>query len=223
MRAPAEPGKEGDYSIRDLVANPRILIDTVAPTVVFALVAARGTVTTAAAASLALCAVVFTYRLVRRQGLVYAASGLGGVLVGLVVALLSDDAEGFFLPGIIGNLALGLLCIASVLARRPALAYTSAVLYRWPMGWYLHPRVRPAYSEMTWLWAVYYLAKGGYQLRLVGDSDLALLTTVRLLTGWPSLVALLGITYAYITWRLKRLGGPDVAAWRAEHDERPVR
>lgn len=206
-----------EYSVRDLV-SPRVLVDTVAPTALFAVVAARGSVVAAAVAALALCAAVFAYRLVRRQGLVYAASGLGGVLVGLVVALLSDDAEGFFLPGIVGNLVFGVLCVGSVLVRRPALAYTSAVLYRWPLGWYWHQRVRPAYSEMTWLWAAYYLAKGAYQAVLVRDQDLALLTTVRLVTGWPSLIVLLGITYAYITWRLGRLGGPDVTAWRTEHE-----
>jgi hypothetical protein len=139
------------------------------------------------------------------------------VLIGVVVALVSGDAEGFFVPGIVANVGFGLLCAVSVLARRPALAYTSAALYRWPLEWYWHPQVRPAYSEVTWLWAAYYLAKGLWQYALVVDGDLALLATVRLVTGWPSLVVLVGVTYAYVTWRLDRLGGPDVESWRAEH------
>ncbi|CAN5119238.1 hypothetical protein BH23ACT9_BH23ACT9_15320 [soil metagenome] len=215
---PASSHEASAYSVRDLVSDPKVLVDTVAPTLLFAVLATRSTVTVAAASALGLCVVVFAYRVARRQGLVHAASGLGGVLVGVVVALVSGDAGGFFLPGIVGNVAFGLVCIVSNLARRPALAYTSAGLYRWPVGWYLHPRVRPAYTEMTWLWSAFYLAKGLYQYHLVREGNLALLTTVRLLSGWPALAGLLAITYAYITWRLRRLGGPDVEEWRAARE-----
>lgn len=207
---------EPDYSIRDVISDPKILLDTIAPTVIFAVVAAMSRVGPAAVAALVWCGVVFTYRLRRQQSLVYALSGLGGVLVGLAIALLSGEAEGFFLPGIIGNLAFGALCIGSVLVRRPAVAYTSALLYRWPLEWYWHRNVRPAYSEITWVWAVYYLAKGGVQLALVNAGDLGLLTTARLVLGWPGLVALLAVTYAYVRRRLQALGGPDVQEFRAQ-------
>ncbi|MGI9017120.1 MAG: DUF3159 domain-containing protein [Euzebya sp.] len=211
----AAPGSGSDYSIKDVIADPKVLIDTVAPTLLFAVAASQTSVGLAAGLALSWCAVVFAYRLTRRQGLVYAVSGLSGVLIGVVVALASGQAEDFFLPGIIGNIAFGALCVGSVLVRRPAVAFTSALLYRWPFGWYFHPRVRPAYSEITWLWAVYYLAKGGTQLLLVNAGDLTLLTTVRLVLGWPGLVVLLAITYAYVRWRLERLGGPDVDTYRA--------
>jgi hypothetical protein len=207
----------GGYGPGDLLGNRRVLVDTVLPTAVFAVLAIIADVGVASAAALGLCGVVLTWRLLQRQPLVHAVSGLGGVLIGVVVALVSGDAEGFFVPGIVANVGFGLLCAVSVLARRPALAYTSAALYRWPLEWYWHPQVRPAYSEVTWLWAAYYLAKGLWQYALVVDGDLALLATVRLVTGWPSLVVLVGVTYAYVTWRLDRLGGPDVESWRAEH------
>lgn len=203
-----------DHGVRDLLGSPRILVDTVAPTLLFTVVALRADVLTAAAAALSLCAVVLAWRLARRQGLVHALSGLGGVAVGVAVALLSGDAGGFFLPGIVGNVAFGAVCVVSVLARRPALAYTSAAIYRWPLGWYWHPRVRPAYSEITWLWATYYLGKGTWQYALVREGELALLATVRVVTGWPTLLVLLAVTYAYTRWRLARLGGPDVQAYQ---------
>ncbi len=207
---------DGAYGLRDVVGNPRVLVDTVAPTVLFAVAAVRLSVPAAAAVAVTWCVAVLVLRLVRRESLTLAASGLGGVALGVAVALLSGDAEGFFLPGIVGNLAFGALCVVSVLVRRPALAYTSAAIYRWPMGWYLHPRVRPAYSEVTWLWAAYYLAKGGVQLLLVRQGELAALTTARLVLGWPGLVGLLAVTYAYVSWRLQSLGGPDVQEYRAQ-------
>jgi hypothetical protein len=202
------------WGVRDLL-RPQVLLDTVAPTVVFAALAGRG-VGVAAAAALGLSAAVVAWRLVRRQRLLHAASGAGGVAVGVVVALASGEAEGFFLPGIVSNVAFGALSAVSCLVRRPAIAYTSALLYRWPIGWYLHPRVRPAYTEVTWVWAAYYLAKGGWQAALVAGDDLGALAVVRVVTGWPALVALLVATYAYVRWRLDRLGGPDVEEWRAQ-------
>lgn len=205
---------DNDYSVRDVVANPKVAIDVVAPTVLFVVAAATVDLPWAATLALGWCAVVFGYRLLRRQGVRYALSGLAGVGIGVAVALFSGRAEGFFVPGIVGNLIFALASAVSVLARRPLVAYTSAAIYRWPMQWYLHPRVRPAYSEITWLWAAYYLLKGGIQLALVQRGNLAALTTARVVLGWPGLAGLLFATYAYVRWRLERLDGPDVDTFR---------
>lgn len=206
---------DGDYSVGDVLGNPKVLVDTVAPTVVFVTVAATVGLGAAATAALGLCAAVFAYRVARRDRLLYAASGLGGVAVGVAFALWAGQAEGFFVPGIVGNLVFAVVCAGSVLAKRPVIAYTSAALYRWPLGWYLHDRVRPAYSEITWVWALFYCAKGLVQIVLVQREALAALTAVRLVSGWPAFAALIAVTYAYVTWRLRRLGGPTVAEWQA--------
>lgn len=209
-------GPDGDPGPLDLLRNRGVLTDTIVPTLLFGVAAVVGPLPVAAGLALAWCAVVLIVRLARRQTLVHALSGLGAVVVGVGLAAATGRAEGFFLPGIVGNLGFGVLCLASVPVRRPAVAYTSAAIYRWPMAWYLHPRVRPAYSEVTLLWAAYYLAKGLWQLVLVQEGSLAALTTVRIVLGWPGLAALVAITYFYVEWRLARLGGPDVEAFMAE-------
>ena len=221
MRAarPDRPAQaDGAWSARDVLANRSILVDTVVPPLVFVGVDAIAGLGAAAAASLGLCAVVLVVRLVRRERLVYAVSGLGGVAVGVGFALAAGDASGFFVPGIVANAVFAVLCAASVLVRRPALAYTSAAIYRWPLDWYWHPRVRPAYSEMTWVWAAYYAAKAGVQWALVEREALGALAAVRIATGWPALAVLLVATYAYIRWRLERLGGPSVDELRNERE-----
>lgn len=65
----------------------------------------------AAAGSLGL-SVLLVVRLVRHERLVYAVSGLSGVAVGVVLALWSGQAEGFFLPGIVTSALLGVACVA---------------------------------------------------------------------------------------------------------------
>lgn len=209
------PGAGGPLGERALDWR-RAVTDTVVPTVLFAVLAATQTLGTAAVGALGWCALVIVVRLLRRDELLYAFSGLGGVVIGVALALWTDDAETFFLPGILGNAATATVCLVSVLVRRPALAYASAALTRWPLGWYLHDRVRPAYSEVTWLWVAYYGGKAGWQAWLVQRDDLAALATVRILTGWPTLIGLVALTYAYLAWRLPQLGGPSVGEWEAE-------
>ncbi|MGH3924523.1 MAG: hypothetical protein ACRDTT_16960, partial [Pseudonocardiaceae bacterium] len=87
-------------------------------------------------------------------------------------------------------------CVVSILVRRPLIALTSAAIYRWPPGWYLQDRVRPAYSEITWAWAALHLGKAAVQAVLVVAA------------------------YAYVSWRLNRLGAPTVEEWR-EHPSEP--
>ncbi|MGH8904033.1 MAG: DUF3159 domain-containing protein [Egibacteraceae bacterium] len=53
---------------------------------------------------------------------------------GVVIALWSGQAEGFFLPGIVTSALAGVACVASILVRRPLIALTSAAIYRWPLG-----------------------------------------------------------------------------------------
>lgn len=219
-------GRDAGFSPRDLLDVRKVVVDTVVPTAGF--VVANATLGLGWAATLAVgwCVLVFAVRSARRQRLVFAASGLAGVVVAALVALRSGEATGFFLPGIVGNLALGAGCVLSNLVRRPLVAVTSAALYRYEPEWYWHPRVRPAYSEITWLWAVYYLGKGALQAALAARDAVGLLTAVRLGLGWPGFAVLLLATYAYVTWRLKRLAGPTIEEWRAEQatasvDQRP--
>ncbi len=203
------------YSPRDLLGNRAVLVDTVAPPVVFVVANAAGGLALAAAVSLAFSSTLVALRLLRHERLLYALSGLGGVAVAVGFALWAGQAEAYFLPGIVSNAVLGALSVVSILVRRPAIALTSAVIYRWPLDWYWHPRVRPAYSEITWAWAVVYLAKAAVQWVLVQRQEVGWLTVARIATGWPTFAALLVATYAYVTWRLARLHGPSVEEFRA--------
>lgn len=198
---------------RDLLADRRVLVDSVLPPIVFVAANALGGLGIAAAAALGLSAVLLVVRLARRQRPLYALSGLGGVVLGVGVALWSRDAAGFFLPGILTNAAMAVLCVVTILVRRPLIAWTGAAIYGWPLEWYWHPRVRPAYSEVTWAWAALYGAKALLQWRLAEAGELGWLAVARLATGWPAFALLLVASYAYVNWRLARLGGPSVEAY----------
>jgi hypothetical protein len=211
--APAASGTDG-AGPRDLLADRRVLADSVLPPVVFVVANAAAGLTWASGASLALAAGLLAYRLARGQRLLYAASGLGGVVVGVGLALLTRDAAGYFLPGIVTNATFAVACVLSILLRRPLIALTSAAIYGWPLRWYWHPRVRPAYSEITWAWAALYAGKALLQAQLARSGELGWLAFARVATGWPAFALLLLASYAYVNRRLARLDGPPVEAFR---------
>ncbi len=125
-------------------------------------------------------------RLLQRQPFAYALIGLGGSLLSFVLAQVLRRAEIFFLPDMITNLALAAVSLLSILLRRPLVAWTSHLVRRWPRNWYWHPRVRPAYTEATLAWAVYFLAQALLQWRVLQLQDAARMATLGLFTGWPA-------------------------------------
>ncbi len=213
-RASASSTPTAPYGARDLLANRSVLVDTVAPPVVFVLANALGGLGAGAAVAIGFSLALVAARLLRRQRLLYAMSGLGGTLIAVGFALVAGEASAYFLPGIVSNAVLGAVSVISILVRRPVIALTSAAIYRWPLAWYWNPRVRPAYSEITWVWAALYLGKAAVQWILVQRQEVGWLTVARIATGWPAFAALLLVTYAYVTWRLERLGGPSVDEYR---------
>lgn len=213
---PSGPSEPDDASVRDLLTDPRVLIDSVLPPLLFVGVEAVAGLQWAAAVSLGLAVVLVGWRLLRGHRLVYAVTGLGGAAAGVGLALWTGDTGAYFVPGIIGNVVVGIACVISVLIKRPLIAASGMAIYRWPWAWYVDDRVRPAYSEITWLWAVFYLAKAGLQGWLVGQDAVGALAVVRVATGYPAFAVMLLLTYLYVEWRLKRLDAPDVETYRTE-------
>jgi hypothetical protein len=105
--------------------------------------------------------------------------------------------------------------VVSLAAGRPLVAWTSYLTRRWPRDWYWHPRVRPAYSEVTWLWLVVFAVRLGLQWAVLQQENSTLLAVTNLVTGWPATILLLAVSYLYGTWRLGGLGGPSIEEFKS--------
>lgn len=191
------------------------LLDSIIPPALFLIINALLGFEIAMWSSLIVAGIIAGIRLWRRQRLLYALGGIGGVALAILIALLLGRNEGFFLPNIITGAFTVLLCLLSVIIGRPVVALTSHFARRWPLDWYWHPRVRPAYSEVTWLWIVFFGLRFVLQLNLFQEETAELLAVVNLLTGWPATIVLLVISYLYGLWRLRTLGGPSVEEFRS--------
>jgi hypothetical protein len=200
---------------RTVFAGRGTVVDSIAPPVVFLTVNALGRFDVALGAAL-LSAVGFSLiRLLRRQPLRYAIGGLLAVIAAVLIARWLGRAEGFFVPSIVTGSATLIVCLVSILIGRPMVAWTSAIARRWPWEWYWHPRVRPAYTEVTWLWTVYFGLRLFVQLNLLRSQSAELLGLINVLAGWPGIIVLLIISYVYGIWRLKQLQGPSVEEFKA--------
>jgi hypothetical protein len=190
------------------------LLDTILPPVLFLLLNGLAGFTAAMIGALGLSLVIAVLRLRRGQSLLYALAGLGSVGLAIAFALLLGRSEGFFLPGIVNGGLTVALALVSLLIRKPMVAWTSYLARRWPLEWYWHERVRPAYTEVTLAWLLYFAAKLFWQVSLFQGNAVDELALVNTLTGWPATIILLILSYLYGTWRLARLGGPSVEEFR---------
>jgi len=190
------------------------LLDTILPPILFLLLNGLASFTAAMIGALGLSALIAILRLRRGQSLIYALAGMGSVGLAIALALLLGRSEGFFLPGIVnGGLTIA-LALVSLIIRKPMVAWTSYLARRWPLDWYWHEKVRPAYTEVTVVWLLYFAAKLFWQVSLFQGNAVDELTLVNTLTGWPATIILLILSYLYGTWRLARLLGPSVEEFR---------
>ena len=190
------------------------LLDSFLPPVVFLILNTLASVNVALWGALAISALFALYRIVRKENLAYALGGLGGTLLAAVFVKLSGSETGFFLPGFISGAITIILCIVSVAINRPLVAWTSFLTRRWKLDWYWHPKVLPAYNEVTIIWAVAFAARLTFQFWLYQQDALNALGTAQILLGWPFIIILLIVSYLYGLWRLGQLKGPSVEEFK---------
>lgn len=200
---------------RAVMAGRGGLVATSLPPVAFFVVNALAGFTPAVYASLGSAVVVGALRLAKGQPLTGALGGLGGAVLAIATARVLDRAGAYVLPGFVTGLLTSVVCLVSVLVRRPMVAWTSHLVRRWPWEWYWHPQVRPAYSEVTLAWAAFFALKAALQFILLRTASPSALAVVSVIMGWPATIVLLAASYLYGLWRLGQLQGPSVEEFEA--------
>ena len=200
--------------IRTVFTGLNSFFDAILPPIIFLLINGLVGFQAAMWSALILSAGIAILRIVRKQSLTYALAGVGSVAVAIGLARYLGKSEGFFLPGLISGSMTLLLTILSLVIRRPMVAWTSYIARRWPLDWYWHPQVRPAYSEVTFAWVIFFAARLLLQFALFENQDVNSLALTNFVTGWPATILLLIFSYLYGTWRLAQLSGPSVEEYR---------
>ena len=113
----------------------------------------------AISAALAAALVVFGIRLIRREGLMPAVSGLLGVAICAFIAHRTGDAKGYFLFGIWSMLAYAVACVVSILVRWPLIGVAWHLVTGEGTAWRRNRAVLRAYDLATACWAVVFGAR----------------------------------------------------------------
>ena len=200
--------------LRGLLSGRAGIADGVLPPLLFVVVNAVWGVVPAAIGGLVSALAITTIRLAWGRPTRFAISGLAGVAIAAGLALRSQNAEDFFLPGIVSGMVTTMALLGSLVVRRPLVAFTSWLTRGWPIEWYWHDRVRPAYTRATLLWAGFFGTRTLVQWRLFVDGEVEWLAAVRIGLGWPALLALLVVTYVLGRKWLVSLEGPSVDEFR---------
>lgn len=160
--------------------------------------------------ALSLALILGLTRLVKKESIMYALGGIGGVAIASGFALMAGNAANYFIPKILGSGALFLVSLISVLAGRPLASIVSHVSRGWDWDWFKRKDIKPAYREVTIVWTILFLARMSLQIFLYKRGNLSELGWASILLGFPATLTVLILTLVYGVWRLKKLGGPGV-------------
>ena len=152
----------------------------------------------------------FSRRIIKKENWKYSLAGLIGVIFASSFAYLSNNASNYFIPALTSSTLFLLASVITVLIGKPLAAWASHLSRGWPLEWFWRQDVKPAYREVTILWAVHFALRLTIQLRLFFSEAVLNLAWVNILLGWPAIIVVLTISYIYGIWRLNDLGGPGV-------------
>ena len=130
----------------------RGMLDAALPTLAFIVANSAAGLRTGIWAALGAAVLIFVFRLVRRESVQQAFSGLFAVAIAVAIAANTGEARDFFVLGIIRNAAIGLVLLGSVAIRRPLIGYLAEFLAPSHLGgmaahslpWLGRGAVRPA-------------------------------------------------------------------------------
>jgi intracellular septation protein A len=189
------------FSLSAGIGGVRGVIESVVPYTVFSLVyVVTKDLQTSIVWALVPAVVLVVWRLIARETVQQALSGVLVIVIGALLAHWTGDAVQFFLPTILKNVGLAALYLVSILAGWPLVGVVvgplTGELFAWRDD---RPRLR-AYRRATWLWVGLFLVRVAVQLPLYLADQVSLLGVLNgLVLGLP----LYGFTI-WLTWLVLR-------------------
>jgi len=178
-----------------------MLVDSGLPAAVFITVysVAGQQLRPAVVAAVACAAVLMALRLWRREPLQHVLAGFIGVAIAAFLAARTGQAEAFFLPGLLINLAYFAGYLISIAVRWPLLGVLVGLATGEGMAWRQDPRQLRAYTLASWFWVAMFGLRIAVQLPLYLAGQVVALGVARLAMGWPLFLLCL-----YLSWVVVR-------------------
>lgn len=195
---------EGHQEDRDKVmgalGGKRGLLDSGLPSILFLIVFnISHNLNSSAITAIALSMVLAIVRLLRRETVQHAVSGVIGVLFCALLARHTGKAADFYLPGLIINLVYGSLYTIANLIGWPIIGVLLGPILGENFAWRKVPARKSAYRKAGWVWVALFASRLIVQYPLYKSGHLNWLGTARLAMGYP-----LFIIVGWATWLILR-------------------
>ncbi len=151
--------------------------------------------------ALGLSLILTLIRLIKRETIQHAISGVIGVAVCAWLANRSGKAEDFYLPGLWTNAIYGFAYLVSILVRWPVIGLVIGPLLEENLRWRKDPARTKVYIKATWLWIGMFAIRLLVQYPLYLSGNVNALGTARLIMGYPLFIAT-----AWLTWVVIKSG-----------------
>lgn len=205
---PADP----EQTLLEQMGGVSGLAYSAVPIVVFVLVNSLSSLAPAIWAAIGVAVAIAVLRVVRKEPLQPAISGVIGVAVCSFIAYRSGDAKGFFLLGIWTSLLYGGVFLVSILVRWPLVGVAWSALNGLGFSWRHHRRAMVGYDVATLAWTVVFAAKYVVQQWLYAADETGWLAFARIAMGYP----LTGLALLVTVWAIRRAAKVAEEAAQAE-------
>lgn len=189
---------------------------TAIPTAVFIIVNVLTSLRVAIFAAVGSALLLSGYRLIRKQPVQQALSGLFGVVVAAVIAARTGQARGFFLLGIWTSFVYAVPFAISLLVRRPLVGVLWEFLDPTPQDgeprpWHKRRVLLLAYTWATLAATAVFLARGIVQATLYQHNATGWLAFARIAMSYPLFIAAVGFSF-WVVQRARRRVGAGASA-----------
>ncbi|MFJ9372494.1 DUF3159 domain-containing protein [Streptomyces sp. NPDC101455] len=178
----------------------RGMIETVLPGLLFvSIFTVNKNLHWSAIAALAVSLVLVVIRLVTRDTVKHAFSGVFGVAFGVVFAMMTGNAKNFYLPGMLYTLGLALAYIITTLAGVPLIGLILGPVFKENLSWRTrNPGRKKAYAKASWAWGLILLAKCAILFPLYWWANTAQLGWVLVALKIPPFLLAVWLTWVFL-------------------------
>ncbi len=196
----SESQHEDRAKIIAALGGTRGLIDSGVPSILFLVIFNFGHhLHPAIYGSVSLSVLLTIYRLIRKESLQHALSGLFGIAICALFAGHSGKASAFYLPSIYKNIFFLIIYGGANLIRYPLLGLVIGPILGENLEWRKHPARKKVYTQAGWLWAGMFALRIAIQYPLYLANKLNALGIANFFLGYPLYLAVL-----WGTWQILR-------------------
>ncbi|WP_327113658.1 DUF3159 domain-containing protein [Streptomyces sp. NBC_01341] len=178
----------------------RGMVETVLPGLLFVTIfTINKDLKASAIAAVAVSLVLVVVRLVRRDTVKHAFSGVFGVAFGVVFAMMTGNAKDFYLPGMLYTLGLALAYLVTSVAGVPLIGLILGPVFKENLSWRTrNPGRKKAYTKAGYAWGLILLAKCAILFPLYWWADTAQLGWVLVALKIPPFLLAVYLTWVFL-------------------------